>query len=173
MSAMELLRGATGPAHEAIDAAFGAHDLAAPDTYRAFLLAHARALPPAERVMQSLPLGRALPLRTALLSTDLDALGCAKPLPLAFDAPDDPAFTWGVLYVVEGSRLGGAMLVRQVPDGMPRAYLGAVHGPGQWRMIRAALDDAAAAHDATWRDRMIRGALETFDLYGRAIAVAG
>lgn len=169
MSALDLLRRSTGSAHEAIDAAFGAHDLASPAAYRAFLLAHARALPVAEAAMQALPFGRTLPPRTPLLAADLAALDTVMPPPLAWDVAIDDAFAWGTLYVVEGSRLGGAMLVRQVPADWPRGYLGAVHGPGQWRAIRYALDEAAAQHDAPWRERMVAGALETFALYGRGL----
>lgn len=168
MSAIALLRQATGAAHDAVDAAFGAHDLSDAAAYRAFLIAHARALPAAEAAMAPLPFARTLPLRAPLLATDLAALGEAMPPPFPFDVGDDAA-RWGVLYVVEGSRLGGAMLARQVPASLPSAYLGAVHGPGQWRAIRSALDDAAAGENDAWRDRLLAGAVATFDLYRAAL----
>lgn len=160
-----MLRDATGAAHERVDAAFGAHDLSSPDAYPRFLSAHARALPAAERVMAALPFARTLPLRAPLLEADLTDLGAPLPAPMAFTPGEDDATLWGVLYVVEGSRLGGALLARQVPPHMPHAYLGAVHAPGQWRAIRAALDQAAAGRDAAWKARMIAGALATFALY--------
>ncbi|WP_294197344.1 biliverdin-producing heme oxygenase [uncultured Sphingomonas sp.] len=162
---MTMLRDATGAAHERVDAAFGAHDLSSPDAYHRFLSAHARALPAAERVMAALPFARTLPLRAPLLEADLADLGAPLPAPMAFTPGEDDATLWGVLYVVEGSRLGGALLARQVPSHMPHAYLGAVHAPGQWRAIRAALDQAAAGRDAAWNARMIAGALATFALY--------
>lgn len=168
MSAMTMLRDATGAAHEAVDAAFGAHDLASPAAYRRFLLAHGRALPAAERVMEVLPFARTLPTRAASLAADLADMGVAAPDPLPFAPGDDAATLWGVLYVVEGSRLGGAMLARQVPPALPGRYLGAVHAPGQWRAIRGALDAAAAGEDAGWTARMIAGALATFALYAEA-----
>lgn len=168
MSAVTMLRDATGAAHEAVDAAFGAHDLASPGAYRRFLLAHGRALPAAERVMAALPFARTLPTRAASLAADLAELGVAVPDPLPFAPGDDAATLWGVLYVVEGSRLGGAMLARQVPPALPGRYLGAVHASGQWRAIRAALDSAAAGEDADWTARMIAGALATFALYAAA-----
>ncbi|PZQ60430.1 MAG: hypothetical protein DI544_08425 [Sphingomonas taxi] len=170
MSAITMLRHATASAHETVDAAFGAHDLASPASYRAFLHAHARALPAAERAMQALPFARTLPARAPLLAADLAALDVPPPAALPFTPGDDAASLWGVLYVVEGSRLGGALLARQVPAGLPHAYLGAVHPPGQWRTIRAALDDAAAGQDADWTARMIAGALATFALYAQAAA---
>ncbi|WP_341208803.1 biliverdin-producing heme oxygenase [uncultured Sphingomonas sp.] len=168
MSAMTMLRDATGAAHEAVDAAFGAHDLASPEAYRRFLLAHGRALPAAERVMAALPFARTLPVRAPLLAADLTDLGVAAPDPLPFAPGDDAATLWGVLYVVEGSRLGGAMLARQVPPEMPGRYLGAVHASGQWRAIRIALDEAAIGKDSDWTARMIAGALATFALYADA-----
>lgn len=168
MSAMTMLRDATGAAHDVVDAAFGAHDLASPEAYRRFLLAHARALPAAERVMAALPFARTLPTRAALLAADLAELGVGVPDPLPFTPGEDAGTLWGVLYVVEGSRLGGAMLARQVPSELPGRYLGAVHSPGQWRAIRAALDEAAAGKGADWTARMIAGALATFALYAAA-----
>ncbi|MDR6786842.1 heme oxygenase [Sphingomonas sp. BE138] len=165
---MTMLRDATGAAHEQVDAAFGAHHLAAPAAYRAFLLAHARALPVAEAAMAALPFAATLPPRTPLLAADLADLGAALPAPLPFAPGEDAASRWGVLYVVEGSRLGGALLARQVPAGTPCRYLGAVHAPGQWRAVRAALDEAAAGQDADWTGRMIAGALATFALYAAA-----
>lgn len=168
MSAITRLREATGAAHDHVDAAFGAHDLSSPKAYRAFLIAHARALPAAEAVMAALPFAATLTPRRPALAADLAALGEPLPAPLPFAPGEDEATRWGVLYVVEGSRLGGAMLARQVPDTLPHAYLDAVHPPGQWRAIRAALDAGAAGRDADWHARMVAGALETFALYARA-----
>lgn len=167
MSAVTELRRATAASHDAVDAAFGAHDLSDRAAYRRFLLAHARALPAAEAAMRALPFAHTLNPRTRLLHDDLAALGEAPPPPLPFVVEDDAA-RWGVLYVVEGSRLGGAMLARQVSADLPHAYLAAVHPAGQWRAIRAAIDSAAAGQDAGWHARMIDGALRTFALYREA-----
>ncbi|MEH3036838.1 MAG: biliverdin-producing heme oxygenase [Sphingomonas adhaesiva] len=166
-SAIADLRRATAASHDAVDAAFGAHDLADRDAYRRFLVAHARALPAVEAAMRPLPFARTLAARTPLLHADIAALGEPLPPPLSFAVEDDAA-RWGVLYVVEGSRLGGAMLAGHVPADRPRAYLAAVHPPGQWRAIRAAIDAAAAGRDAGWHARMIDGALRTFALYREA-----
>lgn len=166
---MAQLRQATGAAHERVDAAFSTLGLADRAHYAAFLRAHARALPAAERVMAAVPLAREIAFRTPLLTADLADLDVAPPAPLAFDVAGE-ARAWGVLYVVEGSRLGGAMLARMVPEGLPSRYLAAVHAPGQWRAIRTAIDGAGATHGDGWTREMIAGALDCFDLYERAAA---
>ncbi|MBN6152771.1 biliverdin-producing heme oxygenase [Xanthomonas sp. AmX2] len=52
--------------------------------------------------------------RTPLLARDLAALRAAPaPAQAAPDAPD-PAHRWGMLYVIEGSRLGGRVIARQL-----------------------------------------------------------
>ena len=158
---------ATRDAHDAVDAAFGGFDLAGPADYRAFLTAHARALPAAEARMRSLAFARTLSPRTPLLAADLATLGEAMPAALPLAEGDDAA-AWGTLYVVEGSRLGGAMLARGVPADWPASYLRAVHPPGQWRAIRAATDAAAANRDGEWHERLVAAALETFALYAAA-----
>jgi heme oxygenase len=150
-----------------VDAAFGGFDLRDVFAYRAFLTAHARALPGAEERMRRLSFAGMLPPRTPLLAADLAALGGVMPRRLPLPAGDDAA-AWGTLYVVEGSRLGGAMLARAVPAALPAAYLGAVHPPGQWRAIRAAIDRAGVGQDADFEDRMVAGALQTFALYAAA-----
>ena len=150
-----------------MDAAFGGYALGERDAYARFLTAHARALPVAEARMARLPFAATLAPRTPLLAADLADLGLTMPDALAL-AEGDEAACWGCLYVVEGSRLGGAYLARTVPDTLPSRYLAAVHPPGQWRTIRAAIDVAGEGRDAAWHARMVDGALACFDLYARA-----
>jgi heme oxygenase len=120
--------------------------------------------------MARLPFAATLAPRTPLLAADLADLGRAMPTPLAFAEDADEAACWGCLYVVEGSRLGGAMLARQVPETLPARYLGAAHPPGQWRAIRDAIDAAGEGKDAGWRARLVEGALACFALYEAAAA---
>ena len=47
-SASAVLRARTGPAHEAVDATYGGYRLDDRESYTAFLIAHARALPAVE-----------------------------------------------------------------------------------------------------------------------------
>lgn len=165
MSAIVLLRSRTAAAHEKVDAAFGDHDLRDRAAYAAFLRAHARALPLAEE--RAATIWPALRRRMPALTADLAAIDVALP-PVSAAADVEAAAAWGALYVVEGSRLGGGMLAKTVGAGLPRAYLEATHLPGEWRRIRAAIDDAAAGRGDAWHAAMVDGALETFDLYEKA-----
>jgi heme oxygenase len=160
------LRAATASDHDAVDAGFGRYDLTDPREYRAFLIAHARALPAVEAWLRRISGLPAFRDRADLLAADLTALGEAMPAPMTFDPLRSAAAGWGAMYVVEGSRLGGIMLSRTVPAGMPSAYLGAKHLPGEWRELLAAID-AQSADDA-WIAAAIAGAKAAFDLYGRA-----
>lgn len=168
-STVQRLRAQTGPAHDAVDAAFGGHDLGDRAAYARFLTAHARALPAAEAVLgdrDGLPGWRR---RTALLAADLGDLGVAMPEPLPFTLPDRAGADWGALYVTEGSRLGGIMLARGVPDEFPARYLSAKHLAGEWRALIAAIDAAGAAGGDAWVEGAIAGAEACFALYRRAV----
>lgn len=166
MSAVARLRTATRPAHDGVDNAFGGYDLADPDDYRRFLLAHARALPAVETVLSrdtDLPCWRE---RRSLLLADLVDLDLPPPPLLDFTLPDRPGVAWGALYVTEGSRLGGVMLARSVPDTLPSRYLAARHLSGEWRKLLSAIDRRGT--DEAWIDGALAGAAATFDLYARA-----
>lgn len=165
MSAAATLRARTATLHAEVDAAFGGFRLDQADSYRLLLLAHARALPAIEAalaVFTDLPLG---PNRTALLTHDLAALGAAPPPPLPFELADKSR-AWGALYVVEGSRLGGALLARSVGHELPRAYLDAGFGPGGWARLREQIDIAARQCAI---GAMVNGARAAFALYRAAI----
>ena len=150
------LRAATGPLHAEADALGSAHDLGSAAGHAAFLRAHARALPGLEAAIGA-ALGEAdwldWPARRRLpaLQADLAALGEAAPAPLPVALPDADrqAAALGAAYVMEGSRLGNAMLRRGLPAAAPAAYLahqpaGAASGwPGFLAGLEAALPDPA------------------------------
>lgn len=160
-SAVAHLRAATRVDHEQVDAAYGRFALDTRDGYRDFLTAHARILPLAERLIDPGALVEAWQGRTEALRDDLAALGGENPPELGFTLPPGEAARWGALYVIEGSRLGGAVLARAVPEGLPAAYLNARHGPGAWRDLLARLD-AAVGED---RAEAERGAKAMFGAY--------
>lgn len=140
MTARAALRAATAAEHERVDTLFSRYNLEAASGYRLFLLAQAAAFLPVEAALDSAGAGGILgdwPLRkrTALLAADLAALGETPPPPLAAPEFDTPAATIGGLYVLEGSRLGGALLKRTIPDSLPKSFLDAPQPRGSWRKV--------------------------------------
>lgn len=170
-SAMAVLRQRTMDAHARLDVAFGAYDLADKTDYCAFLRAHARALPAAEAIIatDAVPRFRA---RTPLLRADMEKLAQAMPVPRIFAGSGEGAFAWGVLYVVEGSRLGGGILVRRVAAGLPTNYLAASHQPGEWRALGEAINAEAQCHGQAWLDQAAAAAEACFELFRGACAAA-
>ena len=172
MHASTLLRTATRAAHEQVDAAFARFDLADRDSYAAMLVAHARALPVAEAAMATAP---ALPEwrpRTPLLLQDLEDLGQPLPPELPLTLPQGAAAIAGLAYVVEGSRLGGVYLARQVSAGLPARYLSAAHRKGEWRAFLAWLDEAGEQGGPGWTKAALAGAATGFALYQQAAEAA-
>lgn len=165
----QALREATAACHARVDAAFDGFALNTPDTYRAFLLAHAQALVPLERAVSRHALWPEWQPRRALLLADLAVLGATAPSQPDLDIAD-PAACWGALYVLEGSRLGGAVLAGRVPAGLPATYLSARHVAGSWGRFGDALERAGDQTDGgvTWRNRAIAGARAAFACFEQA-----
>jgi heme oxygenase len=165
VSAMATLRACTRDSHARVDSAFSAYDLHDEESYRAFLTAHARALPSVERIIASeAALPRIRP-RTPALEADMAQLQQPMPELSKLAGPVTGAAAWGILYVVEGSRLGGAILSPRVGDGLPKAYLSARHELGEWRAICQALDAEGSRHGDEWIAAAVVAATACFDLY--------
>lgn len=140
----KALRDATAEAHERVDSAFAGFDLTDRASYARFLLAHAEAVWPIEAALDAAGAERIVPdwperKRGALLREDLALL---RPLPdrPAGDTPQiampgDDSELAGLLYVIEGSRLGGRFLARQLGPDLPHAYLDPDQGTGKWRNL--------------------------------------
>jgi heme oxygenase len=137
--------------HRRVDAIYADFALDSLGDYRAFLTAHARALGGLEAAALDLPLPEPLPLEDSIAD----------------------GFHWGLRYTLEGSRLGGAMLSRQVAPGLPKAYLSAAHGKGEWIAFQRALDSAAAEGGEGWLGDAVQGAQAAFALFAQAGQQAG
>jgi heme oxygenase len=129
-----------------VDQLFSRCSLSDPAGYRVFLLAQAEAFLGVEAALDAGGIERLLPdwparRRADLLIADLADLGAtaASREPISLDG--DPALL-GAAYVLEGSRLGGAVLKRSIPDGAPRRFLQAPQEPGAWRKLLALLDES-------------------------------
>jgi heme oxygenase len=152
VSARAALRVATRADHERVDALYSRFDLTRVADYRLFLAAQAAAHLPIEAALDDAGAGAVLPdwerrRRAELLRRDLAEIG-AEPL-VAMPAPNFsglPALLGG-LYVIEGSRLGGALLKRALQPGTPARFLGAPAEPGSWRQLIATIDGSIDAPD--------------------------
>lgn len=112
--------------------------------------------------------------RAHLLRSDMAALGQSEaairqlPRHSVVDDQWTPARAMGVLYVIEGSTLGGRLLARQLDHVMGRdsdagrSFLSAGTDAGhvRWRDFCAALDACGA--DPAPRAEMVAGAIEAF-----------
>ena len=152
MSARVALRAATRADHERVDALYSRFDLTRAADYRRFLAAQAAAHIPVEEALDHAGASTVLPdwerrRRAELLRRDLDETG-AEPS-VAMLAPNFfglPALLGG-LYVIEGSRLGGALLKRGLPAGTSARFLDAPAEPGAWRRLIATIDTSIGAPD--------------------------
>jgi heme oxygenase len=173
------LRAATDAAHRRLDAGFAAHDLSRRADYVRFLSAMRDPFAQIETWLDEsdaadLPPDWTARRRSLLLQADLSGLAISAPevapapLPSTLSGAEAP----GLLYVLEGSRLGGQVLLRQVlvsPDPLVRGNARFLrHGEGlrlwpsfaTWLGTRPAADHADA----------IRGAQRAFSLFEAAQA---
>ena len=155
------LRAATQDLHAEADRLGQAFDLGSPVGYRNFLCAHARALPGLEAACEAAGVERWVPdwpqrRRRAALAADLAQLGATPPPAEQVTLPSSAA-ALGVAYVLEGSRLGNAMLLRVVrgefalAEGGPIAYLSHKSGPDGWPGFLAHLEQALP-EPSRWAD---------------------
>jgi heme oxygenase len=167
------LRQATATRHEAVDALGGGYRLDSPAGYRRFLRAHARALPAVEQALEAAGIAALLPdwagrARRHALLADLAQLQAALPPALPFSPPASPAAALGAAYVLEGSRFGNGMLLRQVQATDPSvatAYLG---HKASWPAFLARLEQQLADR-ALW-PAATEGALAAFACFHAALA---
>lgn len=116
------LRDATASAHQRLDRGFAALNLCRLADYRLFLEANAAALLPLEMLAESCGAAALLPdwperKRSAAIASDIAAAGGqVQDVPVA-SITLEPAALCGLLYVLEGSRLGARVLLEQVSKG--------------------------------------------------------
>lgn len=164
------MRTATASAHVQVDDAFGAFDLNGRDGYRSFLIAQAGPLLSAEAAVDAFDPAALLPdwpdrRRSDLIRADLADLGVEPPRAEPFELDTDAA-ALGVIYVLEGSRLGGAMLARNVPMDLPARFIRCAPEPKRWQALIKVLDRHLVAPDqhAVAAD----AARAVFDLFWRS-----
>ena len=168
------LRTVTNESHRDLDRRLSSFDLSQAAGYRRFLEVTAAALLPLEAALSRAGISAMLAdwdrrsRRSAILA-DLAVVGAqAQPLPLGGGL--NASQMWGVLYVLEGSRLGAKVLLRAISD-LPHAH-GATaylcHGLGErfWQSFVVQLESRPCS-PADERDVM-DGARLAFDLFFEA-----
>lgn len=145
MSLRSALRVQTADCHAAVDTLFGSFNLSRTHDYKAFLRAHARVVPAIEHALENGGIGRLLPdwperRRAHLLAADIRELDDRLPVLLPQPALRSEAAVWGAAYVLEGSKLGGALLAKVVPDYLPNSYLSPQGPKGAMRLFKDRLD---------------------------------
>jgi heme oxygenase len=162
------LRAATADEHRRTEDSFAAHLADLPDSYGKFLLAHARAFPAVGRALASGLDWPAWRSRWHDLEVDLAALDLDPPPALTVAAAASPAEALGMAYVLEGSRLGGMVLLQRIPADLPAAYLAGARDRAPWRQLLRLLE---AVDPAEWK-AAIAGARAAFRAF-RDAAEAG
>lgn len=164
------MRAATAPEHERVDAAFGGFDLSDRDGYRAFLLAQAQPMATVEAAVDAFDPIATLPdwpdrRRVPLIAADLADLGAPMPSPEPLNLTSTAA-ALGAIYVLEGSRLGGALLARTVPMDLPARFIRCPAAPKRWRGLIEVLDRTLVTQ--AQRDAASSAARAVFDLFWRS-----
>jgi heme oxygenase len=170
---------ATADLHAGVDAGFSGSFERDTSGYIAFLTSLAHVVVPLERALETAGVSLLLPdwserRRTRALVEDLRDLDREPPTEAIVPPMGGEAWQFGALYVLEGSRLGGAVLVRRALDNADirvRAatrYLG--HGSGRsfWPSFLARLEASSAVRQAP--QEAVAGAREIFTLFSSCIA---
>lgn len=166
-----MLRSATRVEHDGVDRSFGSFDLDDATSYRAFLRIHRDALtiladrwgPDARDDVDAL-----------LACLDRDLSGPARS---AVDRPGRSAHRSrfeqaGIAYVVRGSRMGAAFLLKRVGAGFPVAYLS--YRPAvTWTRFLADLEALDAVADTHARGEVLSAAREAFSVFADAATSPG
>ncbi|WP_424810587.1 biliverdin-producing heme oxygenase [Roseococcus sp. YIM B11640] len=153
------------PLHRAVEDGFADLDLTKPADYAEFLRVHAMVIPPLEAALERIGIAGILPdwprrRRASALAEDLRALGAQVPEAESVRiAPGAEAL--GVAYVLEGSRLGAAMLLKTLPESLPRAFLGHGRGEKLFQSFVPILDTLEGKE----REAATRGASQAFEMF--------
>jgi heme oxygenase (biliverdin-IX-beta and delta-forming) len=174
------LRQSTAAAHRRLDAGFSAFDLTSLQGYRRFLEASAAALLPLETALDEGGIDALFPdwpqrSRRAAIISDLDRLDTTA-RPLCRVAPLERDGLLGVMYVLEGSRLGAKFLLRTIAERGDARIKAATdylrHGADKplWQdfVHRLEGEPVTAADEAA----IIRGARGAFAMFAEAAARA-
>lgn len=158
------LRAATADDHCRTEDSFAASLAAFPDSYAAFLEAHARAFPAIGRALSAGLAWQPWLTRWHALESDLAGLDRNPPQALKAAPAVSRAEAIGMAYVLEGSRLGGTVILQRVPAGLPTAYLRGGKDRAPWRHLLALLETVDPSDELA----AIAGARAAFRIFRKA-----
>ncbi|QDX26659.1 biliverdin-producing heme oxygenase [Sphingomonas suaedae] len=169
-SARQALRRQTASDHDRVDQAYSTFDLRSRAGYRAFLRAQADPFLAVEAAIDRFDPAAILPdwptrRRADLLREDLSDLGEPEPDPALLEIGAAER-ALGAIYVLEGSRLGGAMLARSVPPDLPGRFIRSTPAPQRWRTLIGLLDEHLVT--PMQRDAAVDAAKEVFALFANS-----
>ncbi|HEX2593873.1 MAG TPA: biliverdin-producing heme oxygenase [Rhizomicrobium sp.] len=170
------LRNVTAFVHSSLDARASKLALDSRVDYVRFLEAHAAALVPLEEALEDQGIDNVLPdwqdrARAPALRADLTALNVAFN-PLVAPNFETGEALLGAAYVLEGSRLGGQVLLGRVKEGKDPDILAATrylrHGQGQrlWQTFQPQLENGASHNP----EGAVEGALAAFRLFDHSFS---
>lgn len=182
MSMHRLLKLSTQRCHDRVDHAFERFDLKTASGYRGFLQAHGHVVPQCEHHLADASIHDRFPgwmgtMRTQELFQDMDVLSLARPsepvVPIGSGYRASDAYLIGLMYVLEGSRLGGRVLAKRVEeneDALSRSATRYLRHDGgvSWRSFLDRL--AAFQFTADQTEICVNSAVETYGLFERAAA---
>jgi heme oxygenase len=175
-SIRDRLRRSTAALHARVDKSMVSILQQGAEGYVRFLQTSASAILPIEHALTGANVSSLLPdwqqrTRSLALKSDLASLSAAVPAnnPLSWTHLQDESYQYGVLYVLEGSRLGARVILqalRKEPShvhGNALSYLS--HGEGKpfWPTFLAHLEASEAAR--TNPETAVAGALATFQMF--------
>jgi heme oxygenase (biliverdin-IX-beta and delta-forming) len=170
------LREATAAAHRQLDAIASTFDVATYDGYACFLVANAAPLSALELALENGGIAEWMtdwPQRTRRNEIARDLRSLQRPSLSVSVAPiETRSEQLGVLYVLEGSRLGTQVIAKQVEQSADARVLAArqflrASGVDQWRSFIRDLESA----DGVSMERAIDAALQAFALYRNSFEV--
>jgi len=143
-NARTILSSATANHHRRVDDTFSAFALGDPASYGLFLRAQAVAHLPVEDALAAGGIAAIVRdwsarRRYKQLRLDLAELRLNVPTPVGSIALEGTPALLGALYVLEGSRLGGALLRKRVAPDLPTRFLDKAD-PTAWRTLLSLLE---------------------------------
>lgn len=174
LSLRNQLRNSTAELHARVDRHMGQLLQQADGGYAEFLLMSATAILPLEHALKAANVAEILPdweerSRSTAILADLADLSLSAPAGRSIKDDQrltDEAYQFGMLYVLEGSRLGARVILRELQGSMPPfpvRYLS--HGQGQpmWQTFVRSLEASPAANQN--RQLTISGATAAFNMF--------